>query len=99
MLGAIITGVLRRSAWLVLIVGFAMILTYMLDEDGDPTVLPHVVVGNRRGTARRLTRADHARGAGPHAAIGAPGTKMLGTRIVLVIGGVLFGLLTAGSVR
>jgi Flp pilus assembly protein TadD len=44
-IGAMLAGVLRRWAWLVLIVGFAVVFTYTLAEEGHVTVVPRIVTG------------------------------------------------------
>ncbi|WP_231514593.1 tetratricopeptide repeat protein [Mycobacterium sp. URHB0044] len=43
--GVVLTGVLRRSIWLVLIVAIAVIATYNLHEGGNATVIPRIVAG------------------------------------------------------
>jgi Flp pilus assembly protein TadD len=43
--GVVLTGVLRRSAWLVLIVAIAVIATYNLHEHGGATVVPRTIAG------------------------------------------------------
>lgn len=43
--GVVLTEVLRRCTWLVLIVVFAVMVTTAQHEDGDPTVLARIVAG------------------------------------------------------
>jgi len=42
--GVVLTGVLRRAAWLVLIVTIAVVATYNMRDDGT-TVIPRIVAG------------------------------------------------------
>lgn len=41
----VLTGMLRRSAWLVLVVTIAVVATYNLRENGGATVIPRIVAG------------------------------------------------------
>ncbi|MDT5223873.1 MAG: hypothetical protein QOG19_1280 [Mycobacterium sp.] len=43
--GVVLTGVLRRSAWLVLIVTIAVVATYNMRDGGGATVIPRIVAG------------------------------------------------------
>ncbi|BBY17203.1 hypothetical protein [Mycolicibacterium litorale] len=94
-LGVIVGGVLRRSAWVVLIVGFAVILTYTLGEDGHPTVILRIVAGvgalalvvmyarvMRDMPGRQLKSVARQR-------------QMLAVRILQLVAAVVLGALTA----
>ena len=43
--GVVVSGVLRRSAWVVLLVTIAVVATYDIGEDGGTTVIPRIVAG------------------------------------------------------
>lgn len=43
--GGILTGVLRRSAWIVLIVAFAVVFAYTLGQDGHATAVARIIAG------------------------------------------------------
>jgi Flp pilus assembly protein TadD len=43
--GLVLTGVLRRTAWLVLIVTIAVVATYNMRDDGGATVIPRIIAG------------------------------------------------------
>jgi Flp pilus assembly protein TadD len=43
--GVVVTGVLRRSAWLVLMVTIAVVATYNIGEGGGTTVIPRIIAG------------------------------------------------------
>ncbi|WP_166674587.1 hypothetical protein [Mycolicibacterium litorale] len=86
---------LRRSAWVVLIVGFAVILTYTLGEDGHPTVILRIVAGvgalalvvmyarvMRDMPGRQLKSVARQR-------------QMLAVRILQLVAAVVLGALTA----
>jgi tetratricopeptide (TPR) repeat protein len=44
-IGTVLTGVLRRSVWLVLTVGVAIIVAMTLHDGGNPTVVPRIIAG------------------------------------------------------
>lgn len=43
--GVVVTGVLRRSAWLVLIVTIAVVAAYNIRDGGGTTVIPRIIAG------------------------------------------------------
>jgi tetratricopeptide (TPR) repeat protein len=43
--GVVVTGVLRRSAWVVLAVTIAVVATYNMRDDGGTTVIPRIIAG------------------------------------------------------
>jgi tetratricopeptide (TPR) repeat protein len=93
--GAILTGVLRRWAWLVLVVGFGVVFTYTLSEEGDPAVVPPVVAGV--GAVLLLVPLVRMMREVPAGMLRSVLRKqqMLAVRIVQLIAGVVLGLLTA----
>lgn len=43
--GVVVSGVLRRSAWVVLIVTIAVVATYNMRDDGGAAVIPRIIAG------------------------------------------------------
>ncbi|WP_232375294.1 tetratricopeptide repeat protein [Mycolicibacterium baixiangningiae] len=93
--GAILGGVLRKSAWVVLIVGFAVIVAFTLDEDGHPTVIPRIVAGV--GAVMLLVMFARVVRGMPTGTIGSVlrERQMLVIRIGQLVGGVVLGAVTA----
>ncbi|MGE2713289.1 tetratricopeptide repeat protein [Mycolicibacterium litorale] len=93
--GAVITGVLRRSAWVVLIAGFGVILTFTLHEDGRPTAIPRIVAGI--GAVALIVMAARIMREVPTRTLGAVLKKrqILAIRIVQLAAGAVFGTVTA----
>ncbi|BCI52137.1 hypothetical protein NIIDNTM18_14150 [Mycolicibacterium litorale] len=93
--GAVVTGVLRRSSWLVLAVGFAVIVAYTLNEDGHPTVVPRVIAGV--GAAALVVMFTRIAREVPGRTLKAvlKHRQILAIRIVQLLAAVLFGVLTA----
>lgn len=93
--GAVLTAVLRRCTWLVLIVGFAVIVTFTQHEDGDSTVIPRIVAGIGAVLLMvTFTRVMHEL---PRRTLKSVlrQRQMLAIRIVQLFGGVVFGAQTA----
>jgi tetratricopeptide (TPR) repeat protein len=67
--GVALTGVLRRCTWLVLIVGFAVIVTFAQHEEGGATVIPRINRGRGCCAAAGDVHAGDARAAAPDAQI------------------------------
>jgi hypothetical protein len=87
--------VLRRWAWLVLIVRFAVVFTYTLAHDGHATVVPRVVVGV--GAVLLLVPLVRLMREVPGRTLRSVLRKqqVLAVRIKQLTAGVVFGLLTA----
>ncbi|WP_197374148.1 tetratricopeptide repeat protein [Mycolicibacterium baixiangningiae] len=93
--GAILGGVLRKSAWVVLIVGFAVIVAFTLHEDGHPTVTPRIVAGV--GAVMLVVMFARVVRGIPTGTIGSVlrERQMLVIRIGQLVGGVVLGAVTA----
>lgn len=93
--GEVLAGLLRRWAWLVLIVGFAVIVTYTMGEDGEPTVVPRLVAGI--GAALLLVPIVRMAREVPGRMLRSVlrERQILALRIMQLIAGVVFGVATA----
>lgn len=93
--GVVLTVVLRRSAWLVLIVAFGVIVTYTAHERGGSTVIPRVVAG--LGAALLLVTFARVMRELPRQTLKSVlrQRQMLAVRILQLFAGVVLGALTA----
>jgi tetratricopeptide (TPR) repeat protein len=93
--GVVLTGVLRRSAWLVLIVTIAVVATYNLHDHGGTTVIPRIVAG--LGAVLLVAMAIPAirNVPGPMLTSVLRQRQILVVRIVQVLAAVVLGPLTA----
>jgi Flp pilus assembly protein TadD len=93
--GVALTGVLRRCTWLVLIVGFAVIVTFTQHEDGGATVIPRIVAGV--GAVLLLVTFTRVMHELPRRTLKSVvrQRQMLAVRIVQLFAGVVFGAATA----
>jgi Flp pilus assembly protein TadD len=93
--GVVVTGVLRRSAWLVLIVTIAVVAAYNMRDGGGATVIPRIIAGvgavllvamsipvMRNVPVPMLTSVLRQR-------------QILAIRILQLLGGVVLGAVTA----
>jgi Flp pilus assembly protein TadD len=93
--GVALTQVLRRSAWLVLIVSIAAIVTFTQHEDGDSTAISRIVAGIAAALLLvTFTRMMHEL---PRRTLKSVLQKrqMLAIRIVQLFAAVVFGVQTA----
>lgn len=93
--GVVLTAVLRRCTWLVLIVGFAVIVTSTQHEDGGSTVIPRIVAGI--GAVLLLVTFTRMMHELPRRTLKSVlrQRQMLAIRIVQLFAGVVFGAQTA----
>jgi Tfp pilus assembly protein PilF len=93
--GVVLTAVLRRCTWLVLIVGFAVIFTFTEYEEGDSTVIPRIVAGI--GAVLLLVTYTRVMHELPRRTLKSVlrQRQMLAVRIVQLFAGVVFGAQTA----
>jgi tetratricopeptide (TPR) repeat protein len=93
--GVALTGVLRRCTWLVLIVGFAVIVTFAQHEEGGATVIPRIIAGV--GAALLLVTFTRVMHELPRRTLKSVlrQRQMLAIRIMQLFAGVVFGAETA----
>jgi Flp pilus assembly protein TadD len=93
--GVALTGVLRRCTWLVLIIGFAVIVTFTQHEDGGATVIPRIVAGV--GAVLLMVTYTRVMHELPRRTLKSVlrQRQMLAVRIVQLFAGVVFGAETA----
>lgn len=93
--GVVLSGVLRRSTWLVLIVAIAVIATYNLRDDGGATVIPRIVAGV--GAVPLLVVFARMMREVPRSTLTSVlrQRQILAIRILQLLAGVVLGVLTA----
>jgi hypothetical protein len=94
-IGLVLTGVLRRSAWLVLIVTIAVVATYNMRGDGGTTVIPRIVAGVGAVLLLAMSIPVMRNLPGPMLTSVLRHRQILAVRILQVLAGVVLGALTA----
>ncbi|MBB5165780.1 tetratricopeptide repeat protein [Mycobacterium sp. AZCC_0083] len=92
--GVVLTGVLRRSAWLVLIVTIAVVATYNMRDDGA-TVIPRVVAGVGAVLLVAMSIPVLRNVPGPMLTSVLRQRQILAVRILQLLAAVVLGALTA----
>ncbi|KAA0080221.1 hypothetical protein CIW52_25990 [Mycolicibacterium sp. P9-64] len=93
--GMVITGVLRRSAWLVLIVTIAVVATYNLHDHGGTTVIPRIIAGVGAVLLVAMSIPVMRNVPGPMLTSVLRQRQILVLRILQVLAAVVLGVLTA----
>jgi hypothetical protein len=93
--GVVLTGVLRRSAWLVLIVTIAVVATYNMRDDGGATVIPRIVAGVGAVLLVAMSIPVMRNVPGPMLTSVVRQRQILAVRILQLLAAVVLGALTA----
>jgi Flp pilus assembly protein TadD len=93
--GVVLTGVLRRSAWLVLIVTIAVVATYNMRDDGGATVIPRIVAGVGAVMLVTMSIPVMRNVPGPMLTSVLRQRQILAVRILQLLAAVVLGALTA----
>ncbi|MCW2520881.1 MAG: hypothetical protein JWR46_3500 [Mycobacterium sp.] len=93
--GVVVTGALRRAAWLVLIVTIAVVATYNMHDHGGATVIPRIIAGVGMAVLVAMSIPVVCNVPGPILISVLRQRQMLVVRILQVVAAVVLGALTA----
>jgi tetratricopeptide (TPR) repeat protein len=93
--GVVVTGVLRRSAWLVLMVTIGVVATYNIGEGGGTTVIPRIIAGVGGALLVAISIPVLRNVPGPMLTSVLRQRQILVVRILQVLAAVLLGAVTA----